>query len=252
MSLPVVVLHGFTGTGAAMAPLADRLNRAPSSGEVISPNLAGHGIGARPAGSDEYTIEAMAGAVAGLVDGPIHLVGYSMGGRVALTLACRYPERVATLSLIGASAGLADADERRVRAASDDALADELEVDPPAFIDRWMHNPLFVTQQRLGPEAWKASRTQRLANDPRAMARSLRMASTGRMTPLHGVLAACTMPVGLIVGSLDEKFRRVARDLASALPDAEMIAIGDSGHATHVEQPEATAAAVLATIRRAQ
>ncbi len=61
MSLPVVVLHGFTGTGAAMAPLADRLNRAPSSGEVISPNLAGHGIGARPTGSDEYTIEAPVG-----------------------------------------------------------------------------------------------------------------------------------------------------------------------------------------------
>lgn len=252
MSLPVVVLHGFTGSGAVMAPLTDRLKGAPSSGEVISPDLAGHGLGATLTESNHYTIDAMAGAVARLVDGPIHLVGYSMGGRVALTLACRHAERVASLSLIGASAGLADAHERAVRAASDDALADELEVDPPAFIDRWMRNPLFVTQERLGPDAWEASRTQRLANDPRAMARSLRMASTGRMPPLHGVLATCTMPVGLIVGSLDEKFRGVAADLASVLPDAEIIAIGDSGHATHVEQPEATTAAVLATIRRAQ
>ncbi|MDG2217465.1 MAG: alpha/beta fold hydrolase [Acidimicrobiales bacterium] len=252
MSLPVVVLHGFTGSGTAMAPLTDRLMGDPNSGEAISPDLAGHGLGVQPTELNEYTIDAMAAVMAGLVEGPIHLVGYSMGGRVALTLACQYPERVASLSLIGASAGLAGAHERAVRAASDDALADELEANPVAFIDRWMRNPLFVTQERLGSAAWEASRAQRLANDPRAMACSLRMGSTGRMTPLHNVLAACAMPVGVIVGSLDEKFRGIAADLAFALPDAEIVVIADSGHATHVEQPDATAAAVVTTIRRAQ
>jgi len=246
MSLPVVVLHGFTGCGAAMRPLTDRL-----IGEhVIAPDLAGHGLEPPSADTGEYTVDAMAAAVAGMVGGPFHLVGYSMGGRVALTLACRRPGRVASLSLIGASAGLAGADERAARSASDDDLAAELEADPAAFIDRWMNNPLFTTQQRLGIDAWEASRTQRLANDPAGMARSLRTGSTGRMTPLHDELSRCAMPVAIIVGELDDKFRSIAVGLAAAMPDAEIITIVNAGHATHVEQPEATAAAVLGTIGR--
>lgn len=251
MSLPVVVLHGFTGSGAAMGPLTDRLTRAPNIPQVIAPDLAGHGLGPQPADDADYSVDAMAASVAGVVDGPVHLVGYSMGGRVALTLACRRPERVASLSLIGASAGLADPGERSARAAADDSLAADLLADAAAFIDRWMHNPLFATQERLGPETWEASRLQRLTNEPAGMARSLRMGSTGRMTPLHSVLAGCTMPVGLVVGSLDAKFQGIAVDLAAALPDAEIASIEGSGHATHLEQPDATAAAVLSTIGRA-
>ncbi len=250
MSLPVVVLHGFTGSGLAMAPLTDRLSAASDIERVIAPDLAGHGSGPHSADEADYTVDAMADSVAGLVEGPVHLIGYSMGGRVALTLACRRPERVVSLSLIGASAGLADPAARAVRAASDDDLAADLEADPPAFIDRWMHNPLFATQERLGPGAWAVSRSQRLANDPVAMARSLRMGGTGRMVPLHHILRACTMPVGLIVGSLDEKFQAIAADLALVLPCADITSIANSGHATHVEQPDATAAAVLATIGR--
>jgi len=248
MTSPVVVLHGFTGSGVAMLPLTDRL----TSERVVAPDLAGHGPGPQPSDPAGYTVDAMADAVAESVEGPFHLVGYSMGGRVALTLACREPGRVLSLSLIGASAGLAGAGEREARAASDDALADALEADPQTFIDRWMHNPLFATQQRLGSDAWEASRVQRLQNDPAGMAHSLRMASTGRMTPLHDHLAVCEMPVGLIVGALDDKFRAIAADLAAAMPAAEVIMIDDAGHATHVEQPEATAAAVLDTIQRSR
>lgn len=251
MTQSVVVLHGFTGSGAAMAALTDRLAGDIRIGHVNAPDLAGHGLGPQPADTDAYTVDAMAGAVAESFDGPFHLVGYSMGGRVALTLACQQPSLVASLSLIGASAGLADGADREKRAASDDILAADLEAAPAEFVERWMRNPLFATQERLGPEVWAESRSQRLANDTAGMALSLRMGSTGRMRPLHDQLGNCTMPVGLIVGELDPKFRSIAGDLAAAMPDAEVVTIVDSGHATHVEQPDATAAAVLATIGRA-
>ena len=189
--------------------------------------------------------------VLGGKDEPIDLVGYSMGGRVALTAACRHPGMIRSLSLIGASAGLADPAERAARAAADDELAALIENDLGAFVDRWMANPLFATQARLGDEFLAQARAQRLRNSPRHLAMSLREASTGRMTPLNDQLHRCTMPVGLIVGADDPKFLAIAEDLVTRLPDAEIHVIADAGHAAHLEQPAAVAAAIHHTIERA-
>lgn len=235
-----VVLHGFTGDAGTMQAITSRLD-----GEVDIPDLAGHGPGPHPTDVAAYSIDGMADAALSRHDGPVHLVGYSMGGRVALTAACRWPDRVRSLSLIGASAGLVDADERRERAASDDALAELIRSDLDAFVDRWMANPLFATQARLGADFLAAARAQRLRNDPIALARSIRSASTGRMRPLHADLARCTMPVALIAGADDPKFVGIARDLATRMPAARVHIIDAAGHAAHLEQPDAVVAAVL-------
>ena len=184
--MSVIILHGFTGDGSTMRALADLVDPA-----ALVPDLAGHGAGPHSTDPADYTVDAMADAVLALAGDRCDLVGYSMGGRVALTAACRHPERVRSLTLIGASAGLADADERRARASADDELAELVEQDLPAFVERWMANPLFATQSRLGDDYLSGARVQRLGNDPVALATSLRQASTGRMAPLHDLLAEC-------------------------------------------------------------
>ena len=103
---------GFTGDAGTMEAITGRL-----VGDVDAVDLAGHGPGPHPDDPDAYSIDAMAEAVLDRHDEPVHLVGYSMGGRVALTAACRFPGRVRSLSLIGASAGIADPDGRADRAA---------------------------------------------------------------------------------------------------------------------------------------
>jgi len=243
---PTVVLHGFTGDAGTMEPITSRL-----AGPVDVPDLPGHGPGPHPADDSAYSIDAMADAVLARHAVPFHMVGYSMGGRIALTAACRHPEQVRSLSLIGASAGLLDPDERAARASSDDVLAAQIECDLEGFVDSWMANPLFATQARLGSDALAAARAQRLGNDPVALARSLRANSTGRMRPLHHDLARCTMPVALIAGADDEKFVAIARELAAALPSATVHVVEGAGHAAHLEQPDAVAAAILATQSRA-
>lgn len=245
MTALTVVLHGFTGDAASMGAVTSGLR-----GPVEAIDLAGHGPGPHPADAGVYSIDAMAEAVAGRHGEPVHLVGYSMGGRVALTAACRFPDKVRSLALIGASAGIADADERRERAAADDRLAELIESDLEAFVDQWMANPLFATQSRLGPGFLAAARTQRLGNDPAALARSLRANSTGRMRPLHDVLADCAMPVALIAGADDAKFVGIAHELAASLPAATVHVIDDAGHAVHLEQPDAVVAVVEATQAR--
>lgn len=250
---PIVLLHGFTGDASTMAVLAGPL---AVDRTVIVPNLIGHGGSTGPESS--YTVDAMAEQLVQLLDQlradhtiapaePVDMVGYSMGGRVALALACFAPEQLRSLALIGSSAGLADEDERAVRAEADDQLAESILTDGlDAFVGRWMANPLFVTQSRLGREALAAFRAQRMNGDAAEFARSLRGATTGRMRPLHEELPKCGVPVRLIAGAHDPKFCAIAVDLAAVLPYAEVSVIDDAGHAAHLEQPAIVIAAIQA------
>ena len=249
--VPVLVLHGFTGSAQAMAPLIERLAVADSSRpslRVIAPDLVGHGDSDSPDGLDRYRVEAMAGQVLAVTDAldcdTFHLVGYSMGGRVALTLGCAASQRLRSLTLIGASAGISDPAERSRRAEADRSRAERIAADFPAFVDEWMAGPLFTGQAALGEAHLRAARAQRLASNPRGLARSLMAGGTGAMEPLNERLVDCDAPTLLVVGARDSKFCAVADQLAAALPRAALAHIDGAGHAAHVEQPEATAAAI--------
>lgn len=242
----VILLHGFTGDGTTMGGLAQRLE---TDAEVVVPDLVGHGRSCSPADERDYSVDAMAAHIAVIGEGfarsSFHLVGYSMGGRVALTLACRRPELLGSLTLIGASAGLSSDIERADRQESDHALAESLERDGlETFVGNWMANPLFATQARLGDEFLAASRAQRLRGSAAGLARSLRAAGTGAMTPLHDDLGGCVVPTVFVVGAQDPKFAWIAVDLAARIPTADIAVIDDAGHAAHLEQPDAVAAVI--------
>ena len=249
--VPVLVLHGFTGSARAMDPLAERL-AAGLDARIICPDLVGHGRSEVPDDLDLYRVEAMAGQITALADAlgcdAFHLVGYSMGGRVALTVGCSEPQRLRSLCLIGASAGIADPAERRRRAEADEARAEKIGADLETFVDEWMADPLFAGQAELGEEHVRAARNQRLASDPAGLARSLLAAGTGAMTALHGRLADCDVATLLVVGARDSKFCAIAKQLAVALPRAGIARIDGAGHAAHIEQPEATGSAIASFI----
>lgn len=243
---PVLVLHGFTGSATAMAPLTSRLD----GFTVIAPDLIGHGRSESPPDPTRYTVPAMAEqalAAAGTVGHErVHLIGYSMGGRVALAAACAAPDRVWSLTVIGATAGIADPEQRRQRAEADRARAEMIEEDLAAFVDQWMSTPLLAGQARLGSEYMQAARAQRLASNPAGLAQSLRMGGTGVMEPLHDRLGSCLVPACLIAGADDAKFCALADELAALLPQAAITRIPNAGHAAHLEQPERVAAAIAA------
>lgn len=243
---PVLVLHGFTGSAAAMNPLTSRLE----GFTVIAPDLVGHGRSESPSDPNRYTVPAMAeqalAAAAALGHHRVHLLGYSMGGRTALAAACAAPDRVRSLAVIGTTAGIADSEQRRRRAEADQARAEAIEADLAAFVDQWMSAPLLAGQARLGPDHLRAARAQRLAGDPAGLALSLRMGGAGAMEPLHDRLRRCRAPAHIIAGADDAKFCALADELAALLPRASVTRIAGAGHAAHLEQPEATAAAVVA------
>jgi 2-succinyl-6-hydroxy-2,4-cyclohexadiene-1-carboxylate synthase len=238
--MPVVILHGFTGSSQTMSGVA----RALESRWTICVDLVGHGRSDAPLEVAPYGMRRCVRQVVGAMDAlgasHSHLLGYSMGGRVALELCATHPRRVASALVVGTSTGIADPEQRRARVRDDEALADAILRDGvPAFVDRWMALPLFASQRRLGPAALAEAREQRLCNRAHALANSLRGMGAGAQEPLQARLASLTVPVCLAVGDEDAKFRAIGADLARRIPRGRLAIIEKAGHAAHLENPDA-------------
>jgi len=239
----LVLLHGFTQTGASWEPVRREVGERYRS---HAPDLRGHGTAS---GRRYVTFEAVIEDIATLVDGPFVLVGYSMGGRIALAFALARPERVDRLVLVSASPGLADRGEREVRRSADEALAGEIERSTiEAFAGRWAAQPLFAGQR---PKVARRAHDDRLRNTPAGLAGALRGLGTGVMEPLWSHLADLGMPVDLVVGERDLKFRAINERMTEAMLDARLHVITGAGHAAHLENPEALARLVLEVRRPA-
>jgi 2-succinyl-6-hydroxy-2,4-cyclohexadiene-1-carboxylate synthase len=236
---PLLLLHGFTGSAATWSPHTARF--APRF-RTIASDLIGHGRSDSPRDPARYRMERCVADLLALLDAldveRASVLGYSMGGRVALHLAAAAPERVPTLVLESSSPGIADAAERRARVAADEALAESVERDGlAAFVEHWERLPLFASQAAL-PDVTRARlRAQRLQNDVRGLANSLRGMGAGRQEPLWEQLPTLDIPALLIAGELDAKYCAIVRRMAAALPAARTVIVPNAGHAVHLEQP---------------
>ena len=196
----IVLLHGFTQTGASWEPVIAALGERY---RPLAPDIRGHGAAAE---SRPVTFTACVDDVASLAPERFVLAGYSMGGRLALHVALALPERVQRLVLVGATAGIVDAAERAARRSDDEALAAEIEGSTiEAFARRWEAQPLFATQSAAVREMLRADR---LRNTPQGLAAALRGIGTGAMAPLWDRLGELAMPVTLAAGEQDAKFSR--------------------------------------------
>ncbi|MEA2421148.1 MAG: 2-succinyl-6-hydroxy-2,4-cyclohexadiene-carboxylate synthase [Thermoleophilaceae bacterium] len=168
------------------------------------------------------------------------LVGYSMGGRLALHAALREPERLGALVLVGVSAGIEDGAERERRRIADESLAAWMEGhEIEAVVERWERQPVFDTQ----PDALRdRQRPGRLSHDPRLLARLLRSAGQGASEPVWHRLGELGCPVLLVAGEQDQRYASAARRMAAAIPNARFRPVPAAGHAPQLEQPRAAAA----------
>jgi len=233
-----VLLHGFTGSKASWVGVRAALRRTI---RVIAVDLPGHGGTRMDARAFDYSLERTADAVVEALDavgvGRFALVGYSMGGRVALQIALAHGARVERLVLESASAGLATGAARTRRRRGDEALAEFVETSGiAAFVRRWEQRPLFRSLATAPPRVRRELRRQRLSCTPAGLAASLRGMGTGIQPWLGDRLETLAMPVVLIAGALDRKFARIARQLARRLSGSRVEIIEGAGHIPHVER----------------
>ncbi|HEY6421135.1 MAG TPA: 2-succinyl-6-hydroxy-2,4-cyclohexadiene-1-carboxylate synthase [Candidatus Binataceae bacterium] len=237
---PVVLLHGFTGSKDSWRDLREELSR---DRRVISIDLPGHG-GTRVGGEVEnYSIGGAAAMVIALLTNvrgipSFSLVGYSMGGRLALFIALEYGAHINRLVLESASPGISDPDERASRRQADEELAAFAEsAGIEAFVSRWESLPLFESLATLPPDRMRRLRQQRLACSAEELARSLRGMGTGAQPWLGDELSKLSMPVLAIAGALDSKFASIGRHLGLQVRRARFEVIGGAGHLPHLERP---------------
>lgn len=236
---PLLFLHGFTGSSQNWQPLLPGLT---GHYQVILVDVLGHGRAASPPDENRYAIDQVAADLVALVDelgyGDMGILGYSMGGRLALFTAVTYPHRITHLILESASPGLPTAAERQARVAQDRELADWIEINGiEAFVNRWEQLPLWASQQQLSPEIQQQLHQQRLQNNPTGLANSLRGMGTGVQPSLWEHLPALAIPTLLLVGELDTKFVTINRQMAALLPNAHLEIVPGVGHTVHLERP---------------
>jgi 2-succinyl-6-hydroxy-2,4-cyclohexadiene-1-carboxylate synthase len=233
----LVLLHGFTQTGASWSGVLAALRE---SYRALAPDLRGHGSASD---LEPVTLEAVIGDIGDAAPERFTLVGYSMGGRIALHVALVLPERVERLVLIGASPGLSDPAERQARAEADAGLAAALESSTiEAFAERWAELSLLADQP---PHVRAAAHQDRLRNRPESLARALRGLGTGALPSLWNRLGRIRVPVALVVGERDIKFREIAYAMARELRQPQLHVVPGTGHAVHLEAPE-TVAGIIA------
>jgi 2-succinyl-6-hydroxy-2,4-cyclohexadiene-1-carboxylate synthase len=237
MAPTVLLLHGFTNTGASWDPVVAALGERY---RALAPDIRGHGSASE---TRPVTLDAVIADLAALAPHRFTVAGYSQGGRIALHAALALPERVERMVLIGASPGIADPAERAARRAADEALAGEIErAGIDEFATRWAATPVLAGQS---PEISAAAHADRLRSTPAGVAAALRGLGTGALPPLWGRLEQLSMPVTLIVGERDAKFRAIGERMAAAIERARLIVVRGVGHAAHLEAPEAVAAEIL-------
>ena len=253
----LVLLHGFTGSSTNWADLClrpentldTRIGDLCKKRGLIALDMLGHGESDTPADPTRYSIEHCRADILAALEtlnipsGEAILLGYSMGGRIALYTALSGFFRA--LILESASPGLADPGEREQRRQHDNALATRIEREGmEAFVDYWEQIPLFASQRSLPAEKRAALHAQRLNNRAAGLANSLRGVGTGVQPALYERLGGLTLPTLLLAGELDGKFCKLARQMAACIPRASLRIVPGAGHTIHLEQPEAFATLV--------
>lgn len=235
---PIVLLHGWGLSAGVWAPLRAHLSPAQA---IHAPDLPGHG-NAAPAGD---TLASWADALVATLPDKALVVGWSLGGMLALHIARHYPQKVARLVLIDTTPRFVQADDWQP-ALSSETLADfrhHFDADPAATQRR------FVALQSLGDAARKtvsASLTAALtpsdeSHQP-ALATGLRLLAE---TDLRDLIPAVTQPVRLLHGGEDKLMPVAAAEwLADTLPNARLSVFGDAGHAPFVSRAQECAALI--------
>lgn len=237
---PLLLIHGFSGSQRQWQPFIERW---ASRYRLILLDLLGHGGTSAPEQAERYSTEQTVKDIEQVLEHfgieSAHVLGYSMGGRIALSFAMLAGGKARSLILESSSPGLASEKERAARRASDDALAARIEQQSIAwFAEYWGSLPLFASLQKLPAAARQQLHEARLGNNPFGLAQSLRGIGTGQQPSWWEQLHQLTIPVQLIAGRLDSKYCEIAQAMQQRLPCAELELVSEAGHNVHMEQPQ--------------
>ncbi|WP_179194864.1 2-succinyl-6-hydroxy-2,4-cyclohexadiene-1-carboxylate synthase [Bacillus sp. EAC] len=236
----ILLLHGFTGSKETWANLINRLKQ---NFHVIAIDLLGHGETESPNHEGRYMMEPAAKDLYDFLTKKqietVHLLGYSMGGRLALYFALAYQNKIRSLILESCTAGLISDEDRIMRIKQDHDLSSLiLNKGIESFVDYWENIPLFSSQKSLPRNIQENIKIGRLNQSPIGLSNSLKGMGTGVQPSLWNRLISLESKTLLVCGEFDEKFCLIMGKMNDKIVNSEIIKIPSAGHAIHVEQSE--------------
>lgn len=235
---PVVLLHGFAQSSETWEQVAEELSE---THHVVAPDFVGHGRSDKPYEPTTYEMGAIVDTLTALlrwlwVD-RVDLVGYSMGGRIALTYACMHPHHVASLVLESTSLGPKTDLQHQASLKRDlETIGKLAECDIETFMREWAEQTVFESQKHLPQKVREKLHKDRCTNDPRALALMVRGCGQHTMADFSRRIEVLPMPLLYIAGILDRRYLKIAEELQHN--SGISCVLLNTGHNTHLEAPE--------------
>jgi len=236
----VLLIHGFTGSLEGWRDIYPNLDERFN---YVGIDLIGHGKSDSPTDIEKYKPESLVSQIQDILDqlsiNKVIILGYSMGGRVALNFAVSHPQKIKGIILESTSAGIKNEKDRIERTESDEELASYVEENrTEKFAERWMNQDIFNTQRRFSDEKLQIIRDRIAQNSKTGLANILRGFGNGTMPYLVAKVNLIQCPVLLISGELDTKYCRLNSELEKKFPNAKNAVVKNAGHNTHLEESE--------------
>jgi len=232
--IPALFIHGFMGSGDIWRPIIEKF-----AGDIdaVAIDLPGHGRTKADLG--QLTFDSLAQSLAEFAgerfSRPPHVIGYSLGGRVALYTALAFPDLFAGLFLESSSPGIDDKSEKTARMELDEQRAEKLrQMGMEGFLREWYTLPIYDSLKQ-NPELIEKIIARKKTGDAASLAEAMVRLSPGVQPSLWDKLPQVNHPVTIIAGERDAKYCDIARRMAAIMPTADLRIIPDAGHIVHFE-----------------
>jgi len=235
--IPYFFIHGFTGSSSSWKEIIKLLNKSSYAIDV-----AGHRKSTFNSIENAYTISDWCSEFYMILNNlsipKINICGYSMGGRLAIAFASKYPEKISSLILESTSVGIDESEKRSERYYNDKEMAVTIKEDLPSFVNLWEKNVFFVNQKERNPKEWEKQKKIRLSHAPEQLAKALEAFSPSNMPYYERQFQEFSFPISIINGSEDVKFIKLGKDMTIMNNNAKQYIIQDANHNTHLESPD--------------
>ena len=233
--IPTLFLHGFLGSSNSWDEIIQLLKK-----YSITLDITGHKKNFFHDKDIDYSIDNWCSDLKKQLDKEsielINLCGYSMGGRLAINFAKKYPSLIKNLILESTTPGIISKKERSIRFKNDLMLSNDIISDYKKFILTWEQLSLFKQQFKKNKNAYIQQRKIRLSHNPFQISKSLKVFSQGKLADCHLSLTEFSFPTSIITGRFDKKYTTFGKKMDSLCKKSIHHTL-DCGHNVHLEEP---------------
>ncbi|WBW97247.1 2-succinyl-6-hydroxy-2,4-cyclohexadiene-1-carboxylate synthase [Oceanirhabdus sp. W0125-5] len=233
---PIICLHGFSENLSTWKYLELK------GYKLILIDFIGHGKSDKPYSSEYYDLKVILNHINKLIKelglNKYSMLGYSMGGRIALAYALSYENEITQLILESSSYGESDHINRVNRRRWDKELAKSIREKGIEWFDEyWSNLSIFESQRNLPENIRYEISERRLSNEAHALSNTLICTGQGNFPCFKEEIVNLTMPVLYVSGEYDEKYRKIGNEFQKLNINIQHKTISAVGHNTHVEKP---------------